>query len=248
LHPRNVDELSGDSLEGIVMHTILSYLAALAASTLFAASASAQSITDIRGRAQVYDKFFFPSGVPANYLDTSTTVKPPKTRAFKTVIPGLLYRGGGAGGKVPLSQEALKGLCEAGFSLTVYGYTEGFRGTQQIQCTNTISGEQNTLTYIAGEASKLAFEQDVMNRIQTVVANPNAGPVFVHCWNGDHASGELASFALRQFCGWSGPAATAYWSRNQHGAAPISRIGKFNPNPALGIAEEDRAVLCRQQR
>ena len=227
------------------MHTTFNYLAAMAACTLFATSASAQSAVT---RAQVYDKFFFPSGVPANYLDTPTAVKIPKTRAFKTVIPGLLYRGGGAGGMVPLTQEALKGLCEAGFGLAVYGYTEGFRGTQQIQCTDSISGQQNMLTYIAGEASELAFEQEVMNRIQTVVAHPNAGPVFVHCWNGDHASGELASFALRQFCGWSGPAATAYWSRNQHGAAPISRIGRFNPNPALGIAEEDRAVLCRQPR
>ena len=230
------------------MHTTVSYLAATAASALFAASAFAEGTTDIQARAQVYDKFFFPSGVPANYLDTPTVVKPLKTRNFKTVIPGLLYRGGGAGGRVPLSQEALKALCAAGFSLAVYGYSEGFRGTQQIQCSNSISGERNTLTYIAGEASKLAFEQDIMNRIQTVVANPNAGPVFVHCWNGDHASGELASFALRQFCGWSGPAATAYWSRNQHGAAPISRIRKFNPNPAIGIAEEDRAVLCRQPR
>ena len=216
--------------------------------TLFAGGASAQSPNDIRGRAQVYDRFFFPLGVPANYLDTPTAVKLPKIRALKTVIPGLLYRGGGAGGKVPLTQEALNGLCEAGFSLAVYGYTEGFRGTQQIQCTNSISGQQNTLTYIAGEASKLAFEQEVMNRIQVVVANPNVGPVFVHCWNGDHASGELASFGLRQFCGWSGSAATTYWSRNQHGAAPISRIAKFNPNPVLGIAEDNRAVVCRQTR
>jgi hypothetical protein len=234
--------------EEIAMHNALKYLAGMAACTLFAACASAQSATDIRSRAQVYDKFFFPSGAPTNYLDTPTAVKLPKTRALKTVIPGLLYRGGGAGGRVPLTQEALKGLCEAGFSLAVYGYTEGFHGTQQIQCASSVSGQQNTLTYIGGEASQLAFEQDVMNRIQTVIANPNTGPVFVHCWNGDHASGELASFGLRQFCGWSGPAATAYWSRNQHGAAPISRIGKFNPNPALGIKEEDRAVLCRQTR
>jgi hypothetical protein len=35
---------------------------------------------------------------------------------------------------------------------------------------------------------------------------------------------------------------------HQQGVAPISRIGKFNPNPALEIAEEDRAVLCRQPR
>ena len=68
----------------------------MAACTLFVTSASAQSAVT---RAQVYDKFFFPSGVPANYLDTPTAVKLPKTRAFKTVIPGLLYRGGGAGGK-----------------------------------------------------------------------------------------------------------------------------------------------------
>ena len=223
--------------------TILPCLA-MAMLSLTAHAGAGSNVT----RAQVYDKFFFPSGAPANYLDTPTAVKLPKTRAFKTVIPGLLYRGGGAGGKVPLTQEALKGLCEAGFSLAVYGYTEGFRGTQQIHCTDSISGQHNMLTYIAGEASELAFEQDVMNRIHTVVANPNAGPVFVHCWNGDHASGELASFGLRQFCEWSGPAATAYWSRNQHGAAPISRIRKFNPNPALGIAEEDRAVLCRQPR
>jgi hypothetical protein len=64
--------------EGIIVHNALNYLAGMAACTLFAASASAQSATDIRSRAQVYDKFFFPSGVPANYLDTPTAVKLPK--------------------------------------------------------------------------------------------------------------------------------------------------------------------------
>jgi hypothetical protein len=44
--------------EGIVMHNALNYLAAIAACTLLAASASAQSAADIRDRAQVYDNFF----------------------------------------------------------------------------------------------------------------------------------------------------------------------------------------------
>ena len=69
-------------------------------------SLTAHAGDSLRYRSQVYDKFFFPSDVPANYLDAPTAVKLPKTRAFKTVIPGLLYRGGGAGGRVPLDSRS----------------------------------------------------------------------------------------------------------------------------------------------
>jgi hypothetical protein len=59
--------------EGIVMHNALNYLAAIAACTLLAASASAQSAADIRDRAQVYDNFFSPPGC----LRIILTLRPP---------------------------------------------------------------------------------------------------------------------------------------------------------------------------
>lgn len=211
---------------------------------LFSGSSFAEQT--LSSRADSYDRFFFPSGAQKDYLDVRI-FSLPKLRQLMTVLPGTLYRAGGAGGEVQLTGQALQGLCEAGFSLAIYAYSTPFTPVAPVQCTNRFTGRPNTLEYIAGDANTMSFKTTVLKRIKAVIDDPSLGPVLVHCWNGFHASGELAAVSLRQFCGWSGPAATAYWLRHSGGFPAISRIDSFVPNVSLDISNEQRAVLCRQQ-
>lgn len=211
---------------------------------LLATASSAQSQTD-GTRAELYNRFFFPNGTPQNYLDVA--VKPlPKLRQLLTVMPGVLDRAGGAGGLTQLTSTALQGLCESGFSLAVYAYATPFTPIAPIRCTNKLTGQPNTLEYIAGTASQAAFKSAVMNRIKQVVDDPSRGPVLVHCWNGFHASGEIAAVALRQFCGWDGADATEYWIRHAGGYPPISRVRNFLPDPSISMSPKEKAALCGQ--
>lgn len=210
---------------------------------LYAGSAFSESAAV---RAEIYDRLFFPGGVPANYLDVE--IRPlPKLRHLLTVLPGTLYRAGGAGGITQLTSTALQSLCEAGFSLAVYAYSTPFTPVAPIQCISQLTGLPNTLEYIAGEANTPAFKAVFHEKIKAIVDDPSKGPALVHCWNGYHASGELAAVALRQFCGWDGPAATAYWLRHSGGYPAITRINKYVPFPSAEISNEDREILCRQR-
>lgn len=216
-------------------------------SLLFASqSAIAQGSDSVAARAQSYDDFFFPKGTPDNYLDTKVQRLIPGTRQMLTVLPGVLYRGGGPGGQRPLPLSALHALCEAGFSLAVYAYDTGYSDPGPVSCTNKITGKANNLTYIAGAATDPAFKKHFLSLVRNVAMNGGRGPVFVHCWNGYHASGELAAVALRQICGWDGETASAYWERHSGGFPLISRIAKFEPVSSLDVPDDVRAPLCQQ--
>ena len=199
-------------------------------------------------RADAYGQLLFHRVTPENYLDVKINPGIGRTREFLTVLPGALYRGGGTGGKVPLGEASLKALCEAGFSTAVYAYTENWRSINPIHCTNARTGQPNTLTYIAGAGPSAAFKPVFLRKVREVIENPSLGPVFVHCWNGLHASGELAAIALRQFCGWSGTNASNYWLRHARGFPLISRINSYSPVSSLAVSEQVQSVLCQQSR
>lgn len=217
----------------------------LVLSTIVSFSAHAQSPQAMR--AKTFNQFFFPSGAPSNYLDPKTETKVNGTRELRTVLPGVLYRGGGAGGRNPLKKEALKALCEAGFSMAVYGYTEGFSPATE-ECVDRVSGRPNKLEYVAGIATGPEFKPVFLRNVLNVIRDTNKGPIFVHCWNGYHASGELAAISLREFCDWDGQTAQDYWVRHGNGAPPISRVKRFAPGVTPEISAEDRAALCQQTR
>ncbi len=198
-------------------------------------------------RAQDFDRFFFPDGAPSNYLDPKVSHGVEKIRELRTVIPGVLYRGGGPGGTNPLPSEALKNLCEAGFSLAVYGYTKNFKKPSPVTCTSMVNGQANTLEYIAVEANESDAKATVFARIKAIALDPSKGPALVHCWNGYHASGELAATGLRQFCGWDGDEASKYWLKHANGAPMISRVKKFSPIADAAIPDELRQEICRQK-
>lgn len=199
-------------------------------------------------RAQTYNQFFFPGGTPTRYLDTVITPGLRGTRQLLTVLPGVLYRGGGPGGKQPLSMSTLTNLCETGFSLAVYSYDEGYSNPGVIRCTNRLTGQPNSLRYLAGRILDKKFKARFLAEVKEVAENPDLGPVFVHCWNGMHASGEFAAVALRQMCEWDGATASAYWLRHAGGFALISRINSFKPSSDLSISADAQAAICEQRR
>ncbi|MBO9668650.1 MAG: hypothetical protein J7501_17765 [Bdellovibrio sp.] len=171
-------------------------------------------------------------------------------RNVKTVMNGVLYRGGGGGGKNPLTQDALMSLCEAGFSLAIYLYPDGFV-PKTVHCT-TLDGKANKLDYVQRGFRGESDRKVVMNEIYDIIEN-NKGPAFVHCWNGSHASGEIAAIALMQFCGLNGEQAGDYWARNIHDQSNLKNYGSiyrkhipaFHPFSSMSISGDTKAQICR---
>ncbi len=172
-----------------------------------------------------------------------------KLKNMRTVLDRVLYRGGGPGGKVPLTGNNLNALCENDFSGAVYLYSDGFKGPQTVSCT----GNKSVHYMISGFRGKDG--EKTLRAIHNVIKSQSTaqplGPVFVHCWNGWHASGEIAAYALRQFCDMSGNEAADYWGKNigDHGNLPKygsiqNRIRNFVKIPGLDITAEEKERVC----
>lgn len=183
-------------------------------------------------------------------------------RNFRMVLNGAVYRGGAnnafnRNGKRhnsnPLPNEGLKNLCEEGFDQAIYLYpTRYSTAASTTTCHSTRDGSTRTLRYdqispLAGESSYKSILRIVHERLQ----RGNGHPIYVHCWNGWHASGFISALILRQFCGVSGDEAVAYWNRNTDGVNKGARYDKirariraFQPYAEFGISAEMRSQLC----
>ena len=163
-------------------------------------------------------------------------------RDYREVMPGVLYRGGANNGRNPLKQAQLDALCEAGIGTADYLYRTGFSGPSTIHCS------KGSLEYLYESwegTGRAAVHQQIYNTIK------NKGkPVFVHCWNGIHATGAVAATALMQFCNLSPQKAVQYWKvgispRVQYPSV-IQNIEQFRPNPNLQLTPEERSQYCPQ--
>lgn len=172
-----------------------------------------------------------------------------RVRDFKTVIDGVLYRGGSIG-KKPLNQEQLQLLCQNGVSHAVYLYDTNFVPTADVSCTMT-NGQPNTTKYTMNRFLSPAEVKQVMRSIYESIEHGNRGSVFVHCWNGWHASGEIAAQALKQFCDYSDDQAAEYWKSNigdpqnlpKYGRV-VARVKAFQPYPQFKISLKRQAEVC----
>lgn len=159
-------------------------------------------------------------------------------REMKPVLDGVLYRGGGPGGKVALNEGILTALCEAGFTDAGYLYPDNFRGRQTLNC----AGRGGNITYDRYGFLGARGAETFLRKIHELIKN--GGKMFVHCWNGWHASGEVAAYALVQFCDFTPQEAAQYWQENVGDGARISRIGKFTKIPGLDITGSEKARIC----
>lgn len=184
------------------------------------------------------------------------------TRNFRAVLNGVYYRGGANNAYLkphtrpnsnPLPPIGLENLCKEGFGQAVYLYNTNFNSADhEVRC-RMRDGNENLLTYlqISPLAYRRADQQKLLTLIHEHIRDPRLGPIYDHCWNGWHASGFVAAITLRQFCGFSGEEAVAYWNINTDGNNKGSGYDKIRKNlrafvafPNLSLSEEEKAKLC----
>jgi hypothetical protein len=191
-------------------------------------------------------------------------------RNFRVVLDGVYYRGGAdnsqrTGPKAnmnPLPTHGLQHLCEQGFTEAVYLYsTNCASAPHDVACQSDAGSGALEYQRIVAQlprqpaASKLLADNDrnLLTPIYEHLKGTRPGPIYMHCWNGWHASGYVAAIALRQFCEWSADAAIAYWTRNtdgngaDYGQVP-ERIKTFAPIPKLAISDSERRLVCPADR
>ena len=150
----------------------------------------------------------------------------------------------------PLPEDGLRNLCKEGFTDAIYLYPRNF-GTapRQTRCTRT-DGTAGTLTY-----HNLIYNTDqtaILKLIRGRLLSGDGG-MYLHCWNGWHASGYISALSLMQFCGMNTTDAVEYWNRNTDGVNEgenYDRIRKkiraFKPLPDLELDPEIRKRACIQ--
>ena len=177
------------------------------------------------------------------------------TRNVKIAIPGVLYWGGreyphkGFDQRRPLTERALKNLCSEGFSEAIYLYSMNWgEGRPVVQCDGA-----NLIRYSWRNVWQPQNIEPAMRKIADVInGNGSVGPLYVHCWNGLHASNMLASLALRQFCNWSADKAWSHWQINAKGthqaqtASMRAMITGFQPRPLNEYLNETGVAVISQ--
>ncbi len=177
--------------------------------------------------------------------DKALQTDTPYLKNYRVVMPGVLYRGGNSGGgAIALKETGLKALCENGFSEAVYMYPNGFKSGTNTTCSN---GQTVEYTTFGGGLKDPKMVYNFMKRLHKIITTKK-GPLYVHCWNGWHASGEMAAMALMQFCGWNGSQAAQYWQSNigDKGSYPsiLKRIQLFNTFDDLTISPDVQKSIC----
>jgi hypothetical protein len=183
-------------------------------------------------------------------------------RNFRAVLNGIVYRGGAnnaynkhqkRSNQNPLPPEGLSHLCEEGFGTAVYLYTTNYAKAPKLTSCKSVLHQQHTLSYIQ-ESPHLSEEagHKVLSLIYNRLISPNDHrPIYLHCWNGWHASGLISAYTLRQFCDYSVDQAINYWNRNTDGnnSGKVydrlrARIRAFKPDPAMTIDKNLQAQIC----
>jgi hypothetical protein len=180
----------------------------------------------------------------ASALPDGGAFSTPGLRREQVVLQGALLRAGGPGGRRSAPDQAIEALCEKGVRTVYYLYpAENFRNRGTFECGRGSTDYKGGSFRSPGVKAILA---DVAQAIEK-----REGAVLVHCWNGSHAAGEVAAYALMQFCGYSGRQAAKYWADTLHDKDNLHRYGKsiqriraFRPFADLEISSADQSAVC----
>jgi len=187
------------------------------------------------------------------------------TRNVRAVLSGVFYRGGAnnryhrsnrRSNTNPLPGDGLQNLCEEGFTTAIYLYTTNYQSAPRMVTCRMNDGSTNHLQYQQLSILSANNEQihSVLTQILSHVREPQRGPLYAHCWNGWHASGTIASYALRQFCGFSAEQAVTYWNANTDGNNDSSyegirrKIRSFVPFNDLFLTASEKTALCPENQ
>ena len=182
------------------------------------------------------------------------------TRNLRPILHGVAYRGGANNyfheskkrkNSNPLPADGIDNLCEEGFSQSVYLYRTNFDSAPLTHSCNCSNGGINQMKYAQYDYYDEQHIYDMLKIVYESAINDSVGPVYLHCWNGWHASGYISALILKQFCGMSDIEATAYWDLGTDGANTSPRynsirenIKNFQPYQEFMLTSENGERIC----
>jgi outer membrane protein OmpA-like peptidoglycan-associated protein len=182
------------------------------------------------------------------------------TRNMRPILHGVAYRGGGNNyyhtvakrdNHNPIPPDGISNLCEEGFSRGIYLYRENFEFSPLGDTCNCIDNSYNQFKYEQKDYYDSSHVYDMLQSTYESAISPEIGPIYLHCWNGWHASGFVAAVMLKQFCGFSSWDAVNYWDLGTDGAntspryqTQRDRIRNFEPYPEFMISDSLKSCLC----
>lgn len=182
------------------------------------------------------------------------------TRNLRPILHGVAYRGGAnnyfhkenkRNNHNPLPDDGIRNLCEEGFSNSVYLYRNNFETAAAKDTCSCVNGAYNVMDY-----SQLDYFDDqhirtMLEMVHASIVDDKVGPVYLHCWNGWHASGLISAIILKQFCGYSSWDAVNYWDLGTDGANKSPRYQKiremiknFEPYEDLIVTDSIGNLIC----
>lgn len=182
------------------------------------------------------------------------------TRNMRAVLHGVAYRGGANNyyhkddkrhNHNPLPNDGIKNLCQEGFSSAIYLYRVNFENAPTAYECNCVNETSNQFNYQQLDYFDDKHIYEALKLVYLSATDSTVGPVYLHCWNGWHASGLLSALILRQFCGFTSLEASAYWDLGTDGANNSPRyntirdkINNFVPYPEFKITNALGERIC----
>ncbi len=158
------------------------------------------------------------------------------TRNLRPILHGVAYRGGANNyfhktakrkNSNPLPEDGIKALCQEGFSNSVYLYRTNFDTLRPVDSCACVNNTVNKMQYSQYDYFDDAHIYEMLKMVYESAKDSTKGPVYLHCWNGWHASGFISALILKQFCGYSDLEAVSYWDLGTDGANTSPRYRKI---------------------
>jgi outer membrane protein OmpA-like peptidoglycan-associated protein len=182
------------------------------------------------------------------------------TRNMRPILHGVAYRGGANNhyhaeakrhNHNPLPNDGIENLCKEGFSTAIYLYRTNFETAPNCKNCISINETENEFNYHQLDYFDDKHIYQALKLVYESAIDSTKGPVYLHCWNGWHASGLLSAIILRQFCGFSSLEASAYWDLGTDGANNSPRynsirdkINNFIPYPEFTLKNDLGQRIC----
>jgi outer membrane protein OmpA-like peptidoglycan-associated protein len=182
------------------------------------------------------------------------------TRNVRPVLHGVAYRGGAnnyyhktdkRNNHNPLPPDGMKALCKEGFSTSIYLYQNNFESASGCEVCLTKDSIEQEMDYRQLDYFDPTHVYEILKLVYESAKDTTKGPVYLHCWNGWHASGYISALILKQFCGFSDLEAVSYWDLGTDGMNYSPRYKKirddiknFKPYSEFYISDALGNTLC----
>ena len=182
------------------------------------------------------------------------------TRNMRPILHGVAYRGGANNfyhktakrdNHNPLPNDGINNLCREGFSHSIYLYKTNWETAPETTECDCVNEEKNEMKYDQLDYFEKDHVYQMLKSVYESATDENKGPVYLHCWNGWHASGFISAVILKQFCGFNDMEAVAYWDLGTDGANTSPRynsirdqIRDFEPYPEFVLKDSLGNRIC----